>query len=230
MQLPRPASAAEALRQHWAQLWALVLAAPAVLALTSMSAAMGAAAIVVTLGLAAVTMTAMTAEGVRVAPAVRATAVRFAVCTATTCLGFGGLFAYSGQSTWAIVAVYVTTAVWALATRGAEAGRPAASDVHTEPTVVQPAVATPAVAADDLRDLSDAELCRAWRRSFLALMSAADPAGHEVVVLHRQALLDEMEQRDPAGLQAWLSSGARAASGPERYLGRDDPAGPRNVA
>jgi hypothetical protein len=44
------------------------------------------------------------------------------------------------------------------------------------------------------------------------------------VVAQRQVYLDEMERRSPSGLRAWLESGARAAGGPERFLGkrRDD--------
>jgi len=31
-------------------------------------------------------------------------------------------------------------------------------------------------------------------------------------------LLDELERRDRAGFQRWLSTGARAASDPSRYI------------
>jgi hypothetical protein len=74
-----------------------------------------------------------------------------------------------------------------------------------------------------VRQLSDRELCLEWRRSFVTLQ-AARSAGHLLrVVTQRQIYLDEMERRSPTALAAWLSSGARAAGGPERFLdGRSD--------
>jgi hypothetical protein len=68
------------------------------------------------------------------------------------------------------------------------------------------------------QQLSDTELCLAWRRSFVKLQSA--PTRSEVlrVVAQRQAYLDELDRRRPSALQAWLASGARAAGGPERFL------------
>jgi len=38
-------------------------------------------------------------------------------------------------------------------------------------------------------------------------------------VLVRQRMLDELERRDRAGFERWLSTGARAASDPSRYIG-----------
>ena len=66
--------------------------------------------------------------------------------------------------------------------------------------------------------LSNAELCLAWRRSYCSLVGTTSLPLRAVVVTSRQAYLDEMERRDARGLTAWLASGARAASGPERYL------------
>lgn len=72
-----------------------------------------------------------------------------------------------------------------------------------------------------VRQLSTQELCREWRRSFTALQLATGPEQQLHVVGVRQLYLDEMERRCPSALQAWLASGARAASGPERYLLQD---------
>jgi hypothetical protein len=69
-----------------------------------------------------------------------------------------------------------------------------------------------------LRALSNAELCLAWRRSYCSLVGTTSLRLRAVVVTSRQAYLDEMERRDARGLTAWLAAGARAASGPERYL------------
>jgi hypothetical protein len=69
-----------------------------------------------------------------------------------------------------------------------------------------------------LHSLSNAELCVAWRRSYCTLIETSSVPLRAAVVASRQAYLDEMERRDPRGLASWLGAGARAASGPERYL------------
>ena len=69
-----------------------------------------------------------------------------------------------------------------------------------------------------LRSMSNAELCQAWRRSYTALLQPSSVMHRTLIVACRQAYLDEMEQRDPKGFSAWLGSGARAASGPDRFL------------
>jgi hypothetical protein len=74
--------------------------------------------------------------------------------------------------------------------------------------------------------LSDDELCLAWRRSFLALQRARTNAALHDIVRLRQAYLDELARRHPTQLQAWLESGARAASGPDRYLHGGSPHSP----
>lgn len=66
--------------------------------------------------------------------------------------------------------------------------------------------------------LTTAELCRAWRHSFVALRGARTPGERARLAALRQSYLDEIESRDPAAMQAWFASGARAASGPERFL------------
>ena len=69
-----------------------------------------------------------------------------------------------------------------------------------------------------LHALSNAELCLAWRRSYYSLVGTTSVPLRAAVVTSRQAYLDEMERRDSRGLTAWLATGARAASGPERFL------------
>jgi hypothetical protein len=71
--------------------------------------------------------------------------------------------------------------------------------------------------------LSDEELCLAWRRSFLGLERARTTVALQDVVRLRQAYLDELARRYPAGVQAWFDSGARAAGGPDRYLHHRSP-------
>jgi hypothetical protein len=77
----------------------------------------------------------------------------------------------------------------------------------------EPVVHPSAVAA-----VTNAELCALWRSSYTALQRASTTAARTRLVANRQVFLDEMERRNPTALTAWLTSGARAASGPDRYL------------
>lgn len=81
-----------------------------------------------------------------------------------------------------------------------------------------------------LAELTDQELCSAWRSSFAALHATTSPLVAEAVVALRQLCLDEMEKRDPEALQAWLESGARASDGPDRFLLRTEPEEPPRAA
>ncbi|TDD57973.1 hypothetical protein E1263_21155 [Kribbella antibiotica] len=66
-----------------------------------------------------------------------------------------------------------------------------------------------------LHDLTAAELCLAWRRSFGELRRTEHWAATTDV---RQAYLDELERRYPDEFVAWLASGPRAASDPRRFF------------
>ncbi|HET9830040.1 MAG TPA: hypothetical protein VFQ11_16230 [Nocardioidaceae bacterium] len=108
-------------------------------------------------------------------------------------------------------------------------GRDAGGDLET-PEVTEGVAALPArpapgqqrpeVTAVTAQQLSDQELCRAWRHSFVTLQDCRSAPERARVVAQRQVYLDEMERRSPSGLRAWLESGARAAGGPERFLGK----------
>ena len=84
----------------------------------------------------------------------------------------------------------------------------------------QPAPGTPRCdeVAQLLGGLSDGELCGLWRSTFWELKKEHTAAECLTLVTLRQSCLDELDRRDPSGLQAWLASGARASGGPERYL------------
>jgi hypothetical protein len=71
-----------------------------------------------------------------------------------------------------------------------------------------------------VRQLDVAGLCWAWRSSHDLLARIQDVEARGKVVMLRQAYLDEMERRDAAGFQAWLTV-ARAAEDPEAYLHED---------
>ncbi|MEU7785574.1 hypothetical protein [Amycolatopsis sp. NPDC049159] len=69
--------------------------------------------------------------------------------------------------------------------------------------------------------MSTAELCVAWRRSYLELQNAEGEAARHDVVVRRQEYLDELENRNRDGFARWLASGARAGGDPQRYLTAD---------
>ena len=69
-----------------------------------------------------------------------------------------------------------------------------------------------------LKGLDDWQLCRLWRETFWILREPASPVTVLRLVALREACLDELERRDAAALHAWLESGARASSGPEKYM------------
>ncbi|GAB2651755.1 hypothetical protein GCM10009743_29900 [Kribbella swartbergensis] len=74
-------------------------------------------------------------------------------------------------------------------------------------------------------DMTNAELCMAWRRSFIDLLDASSPADVASVAAYREQLLDELEARSPGGFAEWMACGARAASDPSKYLCHGSDAG-----
>src|SRR4051812_18321389 len=75
-----------------------------------------------------------------------------------------------------------------------------------------------ATAVSTAQGLTDHDLCHAWCTSFDVLQSTSDVEARARIVCLRQAYLDELDRRDPHGLHAWLTSGARATGNPDRYL------------
>ncbi|ALE06230.1 hypothetical protein AL755_13435 [Arthrobacter sp. ERGS1:01] len=93
---------------------------------------------------------------------------------------------------------------------------PSTPEPESTPRVpVEAAVFAPPIKAYDNHDL-----CQAWSRSYGWLEGAESLALQAYIVTLRQAYLDELEFRDPAGLRAWLDSGPRPRGGPERFLHR----------
>lgn len=75
--------------------------------------------------------------------------------------------------------------------------------------------------------VSTDQLCCDWLASYAALNSAPTNEARLRVVMARQRCLDELERRDPVGLQAWLESSASAGSNPHRFLTGNDGGGPQ---
>ncbi len=71
---------------------------------------------------------------------------------------------------------------------------------------------------DDLSELDDSSLCLAWRHTFVALQASRSPRHRLHVVRQREAILDELQRRCPAGFDAWLAAGARAPSNPLPFV------------
>ncbi len=77
--------------------------------------------------------------------------------------------------------------------------------------------------AESVHQLSVAELCHRWCRTFHGVLQSDPPHAARIVGM-RQLYLDEMERRDPAGLRSWLMSSPHAGGSPQEYLaGRRDP-------
>ncbi|MEV0288799.1 hypothetical protein AB0H36_32160 [Kribbella sp. NPDC050820] len=70
--------------------------------------------------------------------------------------------------------------------------------------------------------VSTGQLCREWHESYQALSQAATLSARLRIVKARERCLDELERRDPAGLQAWLASTASAGGDPTRFLATPD--------
>ncbi|MDX2973066.1 hypothetical protein [Kribbella solani] len=67
-------------------------------------------------------------------------------------------------------------------------------------------------------ELTDDELCLAWRRSFTQLQRAVSADRRQAMVDVRRAYLDELEHRHPDSFATWLASNPRAAGNPARFF------------
>ena len=59
---------------------------------------------------------------------------------------------------------------------------------------------------DACRGFSTLELCLAWQQTFTVVGRTRGPAEVMRLLVVRQAFLDELARRDPAGLDAWMAS------------------------
>ncbi|SDF63447.1 hypothetical protein [Pseudonocardia oroxyli] len=161
--------------------------------------------------------------GVRpdLALAARRGAVATGVAIPASCV-VAGVGVVLGPATAPVILVAVAAAaVWAWRHRGLRrrwrerlvAPRPRPS---RHPAGSAPAGPLPA----RTHRLSTASLCIAWQRSFWVLEDMPVEERCEVAAI-RQALLDELERRDPHGFGRWLASHPRANSDPRRHLGSD---------
>jgi hypothetical protein len=94
----------------------------------------------------------------------------------------------------------------------------ASSPVAVAPPIDLPEPRYLVAVARCLCELSDEELCLAWRRSFKQLQTAAGADRRSAMADVRRAYLDELERRQPEAFDAWIASGARAAGDPARFF------------
>jgi hypothetical protein len=73
-------------------------------------------------------------------------------------------------------------------------------------------------AALEVPDLDLDALCLSWRRSYFQLLEAGQTRTIAAVVDYRQRILDEIDRRDPHGLQGWLASVPRPSANPRPYM------------
>jgi hypothetical protein len=70
----------------------------------------------------------------------------------------------------------------------------------------------------EVEALTDEQLCRQWRASYTAVVTAGTAAEMERLAARRQHLLDELDRRHRLGFTAWLASSPRSAGNPLPYL------------
>lgn len=193
---------------------AIVLAAPVVLALAVVGGlALGLPGLVALL-VAATLVGAVTAGMVGEAPGAGARAavdagVRAAGWTVGTLLVLAGLAALAGGTVAVLAAALVAGSVFAGRLR-----RSTAIPVRPEgPTLLMPPVG----------GLSTRGLGDEWLRSGVLLAARLDPVVRRAVVARREAVLDELERRDPTGFARWLADGPMPGSDPATHV-RDLPA------
>jgi hypothetical protein len=71
--------------------------------------------------------------------------------------------------------------------------------------------------------LSTAALAEEWVRTGAALQGPLQPALRQGLVVRRGQLLDELEQRDPAGFARWLAAGPLASADPAGFVRGEPP-------
>ena len=77
--------------------------------------------------------------------------------------------------------------------------------------------------ADACRTFTTVELCLAWNQTFALYEATADCTERLRILTVREAFLDELERRDPAGLEAWLCSRRPAHEAPTMFFAAAPP-------
>jgi hypothetical protein len=206
---------------------ALVVVVPAAAALAVVGALAlrvpGLVALLVAAALVGATTAGMVAEapGGRRGAALDA-GVRAAGWTAGALLVVAGLSALAGGLVAVLVGAAVAGVVVAVRLRRGRTpqgrtGRPA--PVRPLPVRSEgPTLLMPPVGGLPTRALGDE-----WLRSTVLLTARLDPVVRRALVARREAVLDELERRDPGGFARWLADGPLPGSDPAAHV-RDFPA------
>ncbi len=105
-----------------------------------------------------------------------------------------------------------------------------ARPVRARPSSTRPSAPTvaPMVEEPDLvvtDELTDSDLCEAWRSSYVALQRARTNASRFRAVEMRVLYLDDLERRLGDDFARWMESLPRAAEDPRRFLRNQGPRG-----
>jgi hypothetical protein len=132
-------------------------------------------------------------------------------------LAFASLASALPSVAWPVLALCLGTSPLVLGRVGGAVRRANESRRRRERAAAEEA-AWWSLLARDVEGLPDGELCLVWRGSYSALLEAADALTAAQVVRVRQVYLDELDRRHQQAVSAWLASGPRPATGPERFL------------
>jgi hypothetical protein len=181
----------------------------------------------VAVGLAAVLAGCMAAGIVReAAEPARGSAVEAAVWAAGSTLGVmlvvAGIATLAGGAVASIaVAVGVVAVLAFLLIRGrgrkSGAGLSAMGRTAPSPSVVLRLPVAPS-APDEVAVLATGVLGDEWLQTTAALAGRLDPATRQSVVDRREAVLDELERRDPDGFARWLAAAPTRGSNPADFV------------
>lgn len=81
-----------------------------------------------------------------------------------------------------------------------------------------PPDALPRIERLPVEEMRDADLCLAWRQSYVTMNNCTNAARQARVAAQRQTYLDELERRHPAEFTCWLYGEASPANDPGHYL------------
>jgi hypothetical protein len=99
----------------------------------------------------------------------------------------------------------------------AQASHPGAAQVGASDVVAFTRAVGP-VDAGPVAALSTEALGREWLRTSAALQGGLAPAARRSIVERREATLDELERRDPAGFARWMSTAPGLGSDPAAFV------------
>lgn len=221
----------------WMRVWYVVSVAGLGIGVVAWSVVPTAAAMLVAVSFAALVLTLVRAERAERSRPVIARPATTALGVGAGVVGFLALLSSSPPLALLVLLIAITTAPPVVgvvssvlrdrapyrrtAPRPVAAPGPAKQTLRREGDTVrvdggrEPALPS---APEVVRQLDDRALCRLWRQTFWDMRDQQSVTQRAAVVRLRQACLEELERRNPAAVATWLGSGARASSGPERFL------------